>query len=72
MNDKPCMNAMLILKHELTYVLGQLQTKIVSVALSMTKNVHEHEMIKHEAAEAHCSISDAHLYLVFSCNGLEF
>lgn len=56
----------------MAYVLGQLQTKIVSVALSMTKDVHEHEMIRHETPEAHCSISDAQLYLVFSCNGLEF
>ncbi|KAK4338182.1 hypothetical protein RND71_042669 [Anisodus tanguticus] len=49
-----------LLKHEVAYVLGQLQNKKASDALSMTlKDVNEHPMVRHEAAEALGSIADA-------------
>ncbi|XP_049377690.1 deoxyhypusine hydroxylase-B [Solanum stenotomum] len=49
-----------LLRHEVAYVLGQLQNKRASDALSMTlKDVNEHPMVRHEAAEALGSIADA-------------
>ncbi|KAL5561850.1 hypothetical protein UlMin_031597 [Ulmus minor] len=48
-----------LLKHEVAYVLGQLQNKAASVALSnILKDVNEHAMVRHEAAEALGSIAD--------------
>ncbi|KAB2620656.1 deoxyhypusine hydroxylase-B-like [Pyrus ussuriensis x Pyrus communis] len=48
-----------LLRHEVAYVLGQLQNKAASTALSnilMDRN--EHPMVRHEAAEALGSIAD--------------
>ncbi|EXB58174.1 hypothetical protein L484_026376 [Morus notabilis] len=48
-----------LLKHEVAYVLGQLQNKAASAALSsILKDVNEHPMVRHEAAEALGSIAD--------------
>ncbi|KAL8092597.1 hypothetical protein AgCh_034745 [Apium graveolens] len=48
-----------LLRHEVAYVLGQLQSKIATDALSsVLKDVHEHPMVRHEAAEALGSIAD--------------
>ncbi|XP_006663847.1 deoxyhypusine hydroxylase-A [Oryza brachyantha] len=48
-----------LLKHEVAYVLGQLQNKVASDALStVLKNADEHPMVRHEAAEALGSIAD--------------
>ncbi|CAL5186454.1 unnamed protein product [Lathyrus oleraceus] len=48
-----------LLKHEVAYVLGQLQDKAASAALSnILRDVNEHPMVKHEAAEALGSIAD--------------
>ncbi|CAN6461585.1 unnamed protein product [Victoria cruziana] len=48
-----------LLRHEVAYVLGQLQDKAASVALSeVLKNMNEHPMVRHEAAEALGSIAD--------------
>ncbi|KAI5444594.1 hypothetical protein KIW84_013017 [Lathyrus oleraceus] len=48
-----------LLKHEVAYVLGQLQDKVVSAALSnILRDVNEHPMVRHEAAEALGSIAD--------------
>ncbi|XP_039021156.1 deoxyhypusine hydroxylase-like [Hibiscus syriacus] len=48
-----------LLKHEVAYVLGQLQNKAASAALSnILRNVGEHPMVRHEAAEALGSIAD--------------
>eukprot|EP01018_Ginkgo_biloba_P034187 Gb_33072 [translate_table: standard] len=48
-----------LLRHEVAYVLGQLQDKAASNALSETlKDVNEHPMVRHEAAEALGSIAD--------------
>uniref|UniRef100_A0A5B7BP15 Deoxyhypusine hydroxylase n=1 Tax=Davidia involucrata TaxID=16924 RepID=A0A5B7BP15_DAVIN len=48
-----------LLKHEVAYVLGQLQNKTASAALSrILKDVNEHPMVRHEAAEALGSIAD--------------
>ncbi|CAK9150027.1 unnamed protein product [Ilex paraguariensis] len=48
-----------LLKHEVAYVLGQLQNKIASDALSrILRDVNEHPMVRHEAAEALGSIAD--------------
>lgn len=48
-----------LLKHEVAYVLGQLQNKVASAALSnILKDVSEHAMVRHEAAEALGSIAD--------------
>ncbi|KAI5434982.1 hypothetical protein KIW84_021710 [Lathyrus oleraceus] len=48
-----------LLKHEVAYVLGQLQDKAVSAALSnILRDVNEHPMVRHEAAEALGSIAD--------------
>ncbi|KAF0889227.1 hypothetical protein E2562_022479 [Oryza meyeriana var. granulata] len=48
-----------LLKHEVAYVLGQLQNKAASDALAIVlKNVDEHPMVRHEAAEALGSIAD--------------
>ncbi|GLT42327.1 hypothetical protein SLA2020_163310 [Shorea laevis] len=48
-----------LLKHEVAYVLGQLQNKAASAALSnVLKDVNEHPMVRHEAAEALGSIAD--------------
>ncbi|KAF8392238.1 hypothetical protein HHK36_022580 [Tetracentron sinense] len=45
---------------QVAYVLGQLQNKAASVALSeILKDVHEHPMVRHEAAEALGSIADS-------------
>ncbi|KAM6555362.1 hypothetical protein CsatB_002381 [Cannabis sativa] len=49
-----------LLRHEVAYVLGQLQNKAASDALSdILKDVNEHPMVRHEAAEALGSIADA-------------
>uniref|UniRef100_A0A0E0FEJ3 Deoxyhypusine hydroxylase n=1 Tax=Oryza meridionalis TaxID=40149 RepID=A0A0E0FEJ3_9ORYZ len=48
-----------LLRHEVAYVLGQLQNKAAAEALStVLKNVDEHPMVRHEAAEALGSIAD--------------
>ncbi|CAI9089321.1 OLC1v1023879C1 [Oldenlandia corymbosa var. corymbosa] len=48
-----------LLRHEVAYVLGQLQNKRASDALSKTlKDTKEHPMVRHEAAEALGSIAD--------------
>uniref|UniRef100_A0A0D6R4J6 Deoxyhypusine hydroxylase n=1 Tax=Araucaria cunninghamii TaxID=56994 RepID=A0A0D6R4J6_ARACU len=48
-----------LLRHEVAYVLGQLQDKAASVALSeVLKDCNEHPMVRHEAAEAIGSIAD--------------
>lgn len=48
-----------LLKHEVAYVLGQLQDKEATSALTETlKNISEHPMVRHEAAEALGSIAD--------------
>ncbi|XP_071738188.1 deoxyhypusine hydroxylase isoform X2 [Rutidosis leptorrhynchoides] len=48
-----------LLRHEVAYVLGQLQNKAASDALSsILKDVNEHPMVRHEAAEALGSIAD--------------
>ncbi|KAK4364490.1 hypothetical protein RND71_015848 [Anisodus tanguticus] len=56
-----------LLKHEVAYVLGQLQNKKASDAPSMTlKDVNEHPMVRHEAAEALGSIADAECLALLS------
>lgn len=48
-----------LLKHEVAYVLGQLQNKETTTALMETlKDVDEHPMVRHEAAEALGAIAD--------------
>ncbi|KAK2665621.1 hypothetical protein Ddye_004195 [Dipteronia dyeriana] len=48
-----------LLKHEVAYVLGQLQNKAASDALSnILRDLNEHPMVRHEAAEALGSIAD--------------
>lgn len=48
-----------LLRHEVAYVLGQLQNKKASLALSQVlRDVNEHPMVRHEAAEALGSIAD--------------
>ncbi|GAA0142575.1 lyase [Lithospermum erythrorhizon] len=48
-----------LLRHEVAYVLGQLQNKKATDALIKTlKDAHEHPMVRHEAAEALGSIAD--------------
>ncbi|KAJ0699089.1 putative deoxyhypusine monooxygenase [Helianthus annuus] len=48
-----------LLRHEVAYVLGQLQNKAASDALSrVLQDVNEHPMVRHEAAEALGSIAD--------------
>ncbi|XP_057438574.1 deoxyhypusine hydroxylase [Lotus japonicus] len=48
-----------LLRHEVAYVLGQLQNKAASAALSnILRDVNEHPMVRHEAAEALGSIAD--------------
>lgn len=48
-----------LLKHEVAYVLGQLQDKAVSAALSnILRDMNEHPMVRHEAAEALGSIAE--------------
>ncbi|KDP21331.1 hypothetical protein JCGZ_21802 [Jatropha curcas] len=48
-----------LLKHEVAYVLGQLQNKDASAALSrILRDQNEHPMVRHEAAEALGSIAD--------------
>eukprot|EP00268_Persea_americana_P042842 TRINITY_DN42924_c0_g1_i1.p1 TRINITY_DN42924_c0_g1~~TRINITY_DN42924_c0_g1_i1.p1 ORF type:complete len:316 (+),score=98.08 TRINITY_DN42924_c0_g1_i1:260-1207(+) len=48
-----------LLRHEVAYVLGQLQNKAASATLSeVLRNVNEHPMVRHEAAEALGSIAD--------------
>ncbi|PNT38078.1 hypothetical protein POPTR_005G221700v4 [Populus trichocarpa] len=48
-----------LLKHEVAYVLGQLQNKAASAALCrILRNANEHPMVRHEAAEALGSIAD--------------
>ncbi|XVE72974.1 hypothetical protein DITRI_Ditri11bG0080800 [Diplodiscus trichospermus] len=48
-----------LLKHEVAYVLGQLQNKAASAALSnILRTASEHPMVIHEAAEALGSIAD--------------
>lgn len=54
-----------LLKHEVAYVLGQLQDKRASEALSRTlKDLKEHPMVRHEAAEALGSIADEECVLL--------
>jgi deoxyhypusine monooxygenase len=49
-----------LLRHEVAYVLGQLQNKTASDALSdVLRDLNEHPMVRHEAAEALGSIADA-------------
>ncbi|KAJ4808358.1 Deoxyhypusine hydroxylase [Rhynchospora pubera] len=49
-----------LLKHEVAYVLGQLQNKVASTALSrVLRDENEHPMVRHEAAEALGSIADS-------------
>ncbi|XP_039135137.1 deoxyhypusine hydroxylase-B [Dioscorea cayenensis subsp. rotundata] len=49
-----------LLRHEVAYVLGQLQNKAASAALSqILRNANEHPMVRHEAAEALGSIADS-------------
>ncbi|XP_078177035.1 ARM repeat superfamily protein [Carex rostrata] len=49
-----------LLKHEVAYVLGQLQNKASSAALSrVLRDETEHPMVRHEAAEALGSIADS-------------
>ncbi|KAJ4958235.1 hypothetical protein NE237_025346 [Protea cynaroides] len=48
-----------LLRHEVAYVLGQLQNKAAAAALSeILKDANEHPMVRHEAAEALGSIAD--------------
>ncbi|KAK6940705.1 PBS lyase HEAT-like repeat [Dillenia turbinata] len=48
-----------LLRHEVAYVLGQLQNKAASDALCrVLRNANEHPMVRHEAAEALGSIAD--------------
>ncbi|KAJ7977274.1 Deoxyhypusine hydroxylase [Quillaja saponaria] len=48
-----------LLRHEVAYVLGQLQNKAASAALSnIIRDANEHPMVRHEAAEALGSIAD--------------
>ncbi|CAL5427465.1 unnamed protein product [Camellia sinensis] len=48
-----------LLRHEVAYVLGQLQNKTASDALSrIIGDINEHPMVRHEAAEALGSIAD--------------
>ncbi|EOA25554.1 hypothetical protein CARUB_v10018899mg [Capsella rubella] len=48
-----------LLRHEVAYVLGQLQNKTALATLSkVLKDVSEHPMVRHEAAEALGSIAD--------------
>lgn len=48
-----------LLRHEVAYVLGQLQHKMAASALAdILRNVDEHPMVRHEAAEALGSIAD--------------
>ncbi|KMZ65276.1 Deoxyhypusine hydroxylase [Zostera marina] len=48
-----------LMRHEVAYVLGQLQNRAASDALSqIIRNVNEHPMVRHEAAEALGSIAD--------------
>ncbi|KAI4301131.1 hypothetical protein L6164_034443 [Bauhinia variegata] len=48
-----------LLRHEVAYVLGQLQDKAASAALSnILRDANEHPMVRHEAAEALGSIAD--------------
>ncbi|XP_020275871.1 deoxyhypusine hydroxylase-B isoform X2 [Asparagus officinalis] len=48
-----------LLRHEVAYVLGQLQNKAAASALSaILRDVKEHPMVRHEAAEALGSIAD--------------
>lgn len=43
---------------QVAYVLGQLQNKVASDALSrILRDIHEHPMVRHEAAEALGSIA---------------
>ncbi|PNX79571.1 deoxyhypusine hydroxylase-like protein [Trifolium pratense] len=52
-----------LLKHEVAYVLGQLQNKAASAALSnILRDVNEHPMVRHEAAEALGSIAVSHTF----------
>ncbi|CAA7390754.1 unnamed protein product [Spirodela intermedia] len=49
-----------LLRHEVAYVLGQLQNKDAIAALSkVLEDVDEHPMVRHEAAEALGSIADS-------------
>ncbi|CAB68156.1 putative protein [Arabidopsis thaliana] len=48
-----------LLRHEVAYVLGQLQSKTALATLSkVLRDVNEHPMVRHEAAEALGSIAD--------------
>ncbi|KAF5741878.1 hypothetical protein HS088_TW10G00885 [Tripterygium wilfordii] len=55
-----------LLWHEVAYVLGQLQNKAASAALSdILRDVNEHPMVRHEAAEAAGSIAGMTTCYVF-------
>lgn len=52
---------------QVAYVLGQLQNKIASDALiDVLKDVNEHPMVRHEAAEALGSIAGTPLFTPYS------
>lgn len=52
---------------QVAYVLGQLQNRIASSTLSdVLKNVNEHPMVRHEAAEALGSIAGIFLLTLHS------
>ncbi|XP_073146201.1 deoxyhypusine hydroxylase-B isoform X2 [Henckelia pumila] len=56
-----------LLRHEVAYVLGQLQNKKASDALSQVlRDVHEHPMVRHEAAEALGSIAEKNFLIEIS------
>lgn len=51
---------------QVAYVLGQLQNKLASDALSrILKDVNEHPMVRHEAAEALGSIAGLVAYALY-------
>ncbi|TXG63791.1 hypothetical protein EZV62_010785 [Acer yangbiense] len=55
-----------LLKHEVAYVLGQLQNKAASAALSnILRDVNEHPMVRHEATEALGSIADTDIVVSY-------
>lgn len=55
----------LFLTLQVAYVLGQLQNKTASDVLSgILRNVHEHPMVRHEAAEALGSIAGLTFYKI--------
>ncbi|XP_059625990.1 deoxyhypusine hydroxylase isoform X2 [Cornus florida] len=56
-----------LLRHEVAYVLGQLQNKTASAALSrIIRDLDEHPMVRHEAAEALGSIAGLNIFMLYS------